>query len=103
MTRLDRIERTLDALQEQSRSFGRLSRVERMLEELTVRLADGSRKVVKANHTHTLRQLKGHVATLCPGVAFDLKGGFPPKPLTDDDATLADAKLLNESIVVSAK
>ena len=70
---------------------------------LQVRLADGSRKVVKANHTHTLRQLKGHVATLCPGVAFDLKGGFPPKPLTDDDATLADAKLLNESIVVSAK
>jgi len=68
---------------------------------LQVRMADGSRKVVKANHTHTVQQLKHHVATLAPGVAFTLKGGFPPKPLEDDSLTLADAKLLNEVIVFS--
>ena len=68
---------------------------------LQVRMADGSRKVVKANHTHTVLQLKKHIATLAPGVAFTLKGGFPPKPLNDDALTLADAKLLNESIVFS--
>lgn len=68
---------------------------------LQVRMTDGSRKVVKANHTHTVLQLKQHIATLAPGVAFTLKGGFPPKPLIDDlDAlTLADAKLLGESLV----
>ena len=68
---------------------------------LQVRLADGSRKQVKANHTHTVLQLKQHIATLAPGIAFTLKGGFPPKPLNDDALTLADAKLLNESIVFS--
>ena len=68
---------------------------------LQVRMADGSRKLVKANHTHTVAQLKAHVATFAPGVAFTLKGGFPPKPLEDDSLTLAEAKLLNESIVFS--
>lgn len=68
---------------------------------LQVRMADGSRKIVKANHTHTVLQLKSHVATFAPGVAFTLKGGFPPKPLDDDSLTLVDAKLLNESIVFS--
>ena len=68
---------------------------------LQVRMTDGSRKVVKANHTHTVLQLKQHIATLAPGIAFTLKGGFPPKPLNDDALTLADAKLLNESIVFS--
>ena len=68
---------------------------------LQVRMADGTRKLVKANHSHTVAQLKAHVATFAPGVAFTLKGGFPPKPLEDDGLTLADAKLLNESIVFS--
>ena len=68
---------------------------------LQVRLADGSRKLVKANHTHTILQLRSHIATFSPGVAFSLKGGFPPKPLEDETLTLADAKLLNETIVQS--
>lgn len=69
---------------------------------LQVRLADGSRKVVKANHTHTILQLRGHIATLTPGGApFSLKGGFPPKPLTDEGKTLAEAGLLSETIVQS--
>ena len=69
---------------------------------LQVRLADGSRELVKANHTHTILQLRQHIATLTPGVAFSLRGGFPPKPLEDESLPLADAKLLNETIVQSA-
>ena len=68
--------------------------------------------VIKANHTHTVDQLKRHVASLAPGtadtlsrggfravsfstllftllaagVAFSLKGGFPPKPLEEGEA-----------------
>mmetsp|Transcript_26833 Transcript_26833/g.68290 ORF Transcript_26833/g.68290 Transcript_26833/m.68290 type:complete len:111 (+) Transcript_26833:408-740(+) len=68
---------------------------------LQVRMADGSRQRVTANQTHTVAQLKRHVATFAPGIAFQLKGGFPPKPLLDDEATLLEAELLNESIVFS--
>jgi len=69
---------------------------------LQVRLADGSRKVIKANHTHTVLQLRSHIATfLAPGAAFTLKAGFPPKPLMDDTLTLADAKLLGDTILQS--
>lgn len=69
---------------------------------LQVRLADGSRKIVKANHTHTVLQLRSHIATfLAPGAAFTLKGGYPPKVLEDGGLTLADAKLLNETIMQS--
>lgn len=109
---------------------------------LQIRLLDGSRKVVKANHSHTVRrrhnsptsrvtschahgvsvassvwpfnrwrvvapchaqvlQLQSHVASLTPGVAFTLRGGYPPKTLTEMGQTLAEAKLLNESIIQS--
>ena len=66
---------------------------------LQVRLADGSRKLVKANHTHTVLQLRAHISTLSPGLTFTLKVGFPPKPLPDEQLSLAGAKLLNETIV----
>jgi len=69
---------------------------------LQVRLADGSRKMVKANHTHTILQLRQHIATLTPGITFSLRGGFPPKPLADESLTLKDANLLNETIVQSS-
>jgi len=69
---------------------------------LQIRLADGSRKVVKANHTHTVLQLTQHVATLSPpGSAFVLKAGFPPKALADMAATLKDAGVLGDSITQS--
>jgi hypothetical protein len=69
---------------------------------MQVRLADGSRRLVKANHTHTVLQLRGHVAALTPGVAFELRGGFPPKALTPLlDKTLKEAGLLSESVVQS--
>jgi len=68
---------------------------------LQIRLHDGSRKIVKANHTHTVLQLRQHVATLTPGVSFSLATAYPRKELTEMELTLADAKLLNETIVQS--
>ncbi len=65
---------------------------------LQVRLADGSRKVIKANKTHTVLQLQQHIATLTPGMAFSLRAGFPPKKLTEMDKTLEEAGLLNEAV-----
>ena len=48
-------------------------------------------------------QLRQHIATLSPpGMAFSLRGGFPPKPLADESLTLKDANLLNETIVQSS-
>jgi len=66
---------------------------------LRVRLSDGSQKVVKANQSHTVLQLHNHIATLTPGVAFSLSAGFPPKKLTEMGQTLAEAGLLNETII----
>jgi len=68
---------------------------------LQIRLHDGSRKVLKANHTHTLLQLRAHVASLTPGISFELATTFPRKKLTELDQTLAEAGLLNQTIVQS--
>jgi len=68
---------------------------------LQIRLHDGSRKVVKANHSHTVLQLRQHVATLTPGISFELSTTFPRKKLTELDSTLAQAQLLNETVVQS--
>lgn len=67
---------------------------------LQIRLSDGTRKVVKANHTHTVLQLQQHVSTFCPpGTAFTLSTAFPRKKLTEMDKTLADAGVLNETLM----
>jgi len=69
---------------------------------LQIRLSDGTRKVVKANHTHTVLQLQQHVATFCPpGTAFTLSTTFPRKKLTEMDKTLAEAGLLNETLIAA--
>lgn len=67
---------------------------------LQIRLSDGTRKVVKANHTHTVMQLQQHVSTFsAPGAAFTLSTTFPPKKLTEMDKTLAEAGVLNETLM----
>merc|ERR1712137_707355 len=66
---------------------------------LQIRLYDGSRKVVKANHSHTILQLRQHVATLTPGISFELATTFPRKKLTELQQTLSEAGLLNETVV----
>eukprot|EP00962_Isochrysis_galbana_P020443 scaffold5969_cov103-Isochrysis_galbana.AAC.1 len=65
-----------------------------------VRLQDGTRVRVTANHSHTVKQLHAHVASLTPNLAFELRAGFPPKSLAPQmDATLEQASLLSEAVV----
>mmetsp|Transcript_26545 Transcript_26545/g.68543 ORF Transcript_26545/g.68543 Transcript_26545/m.68543 type:complete len:147 (+) Transcript_26545:602-1042(+) len=69
-----------------------------------LRLHDGSRRVLKLNHTHTIGQLRSHVATLMPpGARFELSTQFPRTKLSsaDDAKTVADAGLLNNTIAAS--
>ena len=67
---------------------------------LQIRLSDGTRKVVKANHTHTVLQLQQHVSTFsAPGAAFTLSTTFPKKKLTEMEKTLAEAGVLNETLM----
>ncbi|KAJ2962306.1 hypothetical protein NQZ79_g2545 [Umbelopsis isabellina] len=69
---------------------------------LQIRLSDGTRLVSKFNHTHTIADVRGFINASRPGEAnrtYVLRSSFPPKPLTDESLTLADAGLLNSVIV----
>jgi len=69
---------------------------------IQVRLADGSRRVIKLNHAHTVGDLRAHVATMLPGGApFELATQFPRAKLTEDGKTLKDAGLLNNTVAVT--
>ena len=69
---------------------------------IQLRLADGSRRVLKLNHTHTVGQLRAHVATLvAPGTRFELAIPVPRAKLVDNSVTVAAAGLLNNTVVVS--
>ncbi|XP_061178194.1 NSFL1 cofactor p47-like [Saccostrea echinata] len=73
---------------------------------LQVRLADGSRLVIKLNHTHRVRDIRNYIVTARPEYAssnFVLLTTFPNKELSDENQTLADAKLLNAVIVQRLK
>merc|ERR1712226_10832 len=66
-----------------------------------IRMADGSRRVQKFNHTHTVGDIRLFVAQQ-PGyeaVKFQLQTNFPNKTLTDDSQTLQEAQLLNATIM----
>ena len=66
---------------------------------LQVRLDDGSRVMVKVNHSHTIGQLYSHVAAIRPSAAFDLATTFPRSTLTDMESTIASAELINATVV----
>lgn len=73
---------------------------------LQVRLADGSRLVVKLNHTHKISDVRNYITIARPEYAstsFALMTTFPNKELTDENQSLADAKLLNAVIVQRMK
>merc|ERR1719481_2249135 len=64
---------------------------------IQVRLADGSRLIVKLNHSHTVSDLRSYINTARPqydGVSYNLMTTFPNKELTDDAATISGAGLL---------
>ena len=96
---------------------------------LQIRMADGTKLVAKFNHTHTIADVRNFInayvsyfiypydsfeyfdlqLSLCssrPGESsrpYILRSSFPPKPLTDENVSLADAGLLNSVIVQTSQ
>ncbi|KAJ2411739.1 protein phosphatase regulator, partial [Coemansia sp. RSA 2524] len=67
-----------------------------------IRLADGTRLVVKVNPAHTVGDLRAYVLSQRPEAAqrpFAFKMMMPPKVLDDDNATIKDAGIANAAIV----
>ena len=60
---------------------------------IAVRLLNGKRKVVQMALTATVTDLAAQLRDEAGGAAFRLVAGFPPKPLEDATATIADAGL----------
>jgi UBX domain-containing protein 1 len=71
--------------------------------EVQVRVAGSGPQRLKLNRTHTVADLKCllegalEAAGLAPR-AYTLSAGFPPKPLSDDSATLESVGLLNAAV-----
>nr|ACO14697.1 NSFL1 cofactor p47 [Caligus clemensi] len=73
---------------------------------LQVRLSNGSRLVVKLNHTHTVGDLRRAIIAAHPeytSLTFSLLTTFPNKELTNDADTLTDAELLGAAILLRPK
>jgi len=68
--------------------------------KIRVRLASGKQVVQEFNQSHTILDLRAFCAGGAGDKPFELRAGFPPKPITADDGqTLKDANLLNETII----
>ncbi|GBM59684.1 NSFL1 cofactor p47 [Araneus ventricosus] len=73
---------------------------------IQIRLADGSRLMMKANHTHTVGDVRRFIVLARPQYSasvFSLMTAYPTKELTDDEATLEAENLLNSVIVQKLK
>jgi len=73
---------------------------------IQVRLADGSRLIVKLNHSHTVADLRTYINTARPqysGVSYNLMTTFPNKELSDDTATVAGAGLAGAAVLQRLK
>lgn len=73
---------------------------------IQVRLADGSRLIVKLNHSQTVSDLRAYILVARPqyaSVAFSLLTTFPNKELTDEAQTLADAGLVGAAVLQRLK
>lgn len=71
-----------------------------------IRLPDGSRLVMKLNHTHTVSDIRQYVTTARPSfeaVEFALMTTFPHAEVTNLSQTVSEAKLLNAALVVKPK
>jgi len=67
--------------------------------KIQIRFHDGSKKAQEFNQDHTVADLKKFCSQIT-GVTMAVKGGFPPKPLTDDTQTLKDAGLCGAAVTV---
>jgi len=73
---------------------------------IQVRMADGTRLVVRLNHSHTVADIAAYIRTARPqyqGVEFALLTTFPNKELTDGSQTLKDAGLVGAAILQRLK
>ncbi|XP_067136989.1 LOW QUALITY PROTEIN: NSFL1 cofactor p47-like [Centruroides vittatus] len=73
---------------------------------IQIRLADGSRMVLKMNHTHTVGDIRRYIVTARPQYSaslFALLTAFPSKELNEDSITLKDANILNSAIIQKLK
>lgn len=73
---------------------------------IQVRLPDGSRMVLKLNHSHTVGTVRQFVTAARPSLLitpFALMTTFPYAEMSNDSQTVADAKLLNSALVVKPK
>eukprot|EP00747_Dinoflagellata_sp_TGD_P166214 gnl/TRDRNA2_/TRDRNA2_188660_c0_seq1.p1 gnl/TRDRNA2_/TRDRNA2_188660_c0~~gnl/TRDRNA2_/TRDRNA2_188660_c0_seq1.p1 ORF type:complete len:164 (-),score=41.12 gnl/TRDRNA2_/TRDRNA2_188660_c0_seq1:78-569(-) len=73
--------------------------------KIQIRFHDGSKKAQEFNQDQTV----GHLRAYCgecigvPAAGVTILGGFPPKELTDDAATLKDAGLGGGAVTVRPK
>merc|ERR1719242_567041 len=73
---------------------------------IQVRLSDGSRLIVKLNHSHTVADLRTYINTARPqysGVTYSLMTTFPNKELTEDTATVSAAGLAGAAVLQRLK
>lgn len=70
---------------------------------IQIRMPDGSRLVNRFNEAHTVADVRRFIQLARPEFAardFQMLAGFPAKPLSEEHASLKDAKLLNAAINV---
>jgi len=73
------------------------------LTTIRIRLVNGSTVTVEVNYTTKVAVLFDYVMDLAPlEGGFNLIAGFPPKPLSDPNATVEDADLLDSTITQKA-
>lgn len=65
-----------------------------------IRFHDGQKKAQQFNEDHTVGDLRNFIQECVGGVAMQIMGGFPPKPITDDAQTLKAAGLLGAAVTV---
>ncbi|WFC99440.1 protein phosphatase regulator [Malassezia yamatoensis] len=73
--------------------------------QIQVRTIDGQRLIAKLNHTHTIGDLRRYILSQRPEFASDpfvLITSFPPRPLTEETQSLADAQLLHSVVVMKS-
>jgi len=73
---------------------------------IQVRLADGSRLVVKLNHSHTVANLRRYITIARPqyaGTTFSLLTTFPNKELTEEGQSLKEANLIGAAVLQRMK
>eukprot|EP00403_Amphidinium_massartii_P010341 CAMPEP_0178419766 /NCGR_PEP_ID=MMETSP0689_2-20121128/25780_1 /TAXON_ID=160604 /ORGANISM="Amphidinium massartii, Strain CS-259" /LENGTH=240 /DNA_ID=CAMNT_0020041215 /DNA_START=135 /DNA_END=853 /DNA_ORIENTATION=- len=68
--------------------------------KLQIRFHNGERKAQEFNQDHTVGDLRAFCMQCVSGQSVAIMGGFPPKELVDDAATLKDAGLCGAQVTI---